>query len=44
MQHATRDKGWDGRHGKMRKHVFAQGGANAYEKAKLNFIDTFEEK
>ena len=30
--------------GDMGKHVFAHGGANAYGEAKMNFIDTFEEK
>ena len=27
--HASVNRGWDGKHGKMWKHVFAHGGANA---------------
>lgn len=47
MQHAREDE----KHGKMRKHVFAHGGANAYGEMemenggkKMNFTVIFGEK
>ena len=49
--HASVNGGWDAKHGKMRKHVFAHEGANAYEEMEMengrgimSFIVTFGEK